>query len=197
MGRGLLDLALSLPEGLAPTRMAYLATLAGRLGFSAVYVELPPTAARDVPLVTSLRRAAAPAALVVDDPATTGEIIRGSELESVRVAHADLLARGEDRRLIVAVPISIGRTLGEATARADREPGFAGSNHPRECGIFGTFEQAQEQVLALARAGAGTLLVTVPDEEDVADLLAQIRALVVGATPVIHAMGAGGVPPQR
>jgi 4-hydroxy-3-methylbut-2-en-1-yl diphosphate synthase IspG/GcpE len=53
------------------------------------------------------------------------------------------------------------------------------------CGIFGTFEQAQEQVLELARAGAEVLLVTVPDEQDIADVLAQVRALVVGATPAL------------
>ena len=42
-----------------------------------------------------------------------------------------------------------------------------------------------DQVLALARAGAEVLLVTVPHERDVADLLAQIKALVVGATPAL------------
>jgi hypothetical protein len=56
-------------------------------------------------------------------------------------------------------------------------------------GVFGTFEQAQQQVLALARAGAEVLLVTVPDELDVADVLAQVRALVVGATPALFRRG--------
>ena len=72
-----------------------------------------------------------------------------------------------------------------AEARADRDPRFVGDAHPRECGVFGTFEQAQEQVLELARAGAEVLLVTVPDDQDVADVLAQVRALVVGATPAL------------
>jgi len=40
-------------------------------------------------------------------------------------------------------------------------------------------------VLALARAGAEVLLLTVPHEQDVADVLAQVRALVVGATPAL------------
>ena len=40
-------------------------------------------------------------------------------------------------------------------------------------------------MLAIAEAGAEVLLVTVPDERDVADVLAQIRALVVGATPAL------------
>jgi hypothetical protein len=73
--------------------------------------------------------------------------------------------------------------MSEAIARADLEPRFAGDRHPRDIGIFGTFEQAQEQVLALARAGADDLVLDVPLERDVADVLAQIRALVVGATP--------------
>ena len=57
--------------------------------------------------------------------------------------------------------------------------------HPQASGIFGTFEQAQEQVLALAHAGAEVLLVTLPYELDIADLLAQVKALVVGATPAL------------
>jgi len=78
--------------------------------------------------------------------------------------------------------------MSEAIARADREPRFTGDRHPSEVGIFGTFEQAQEQVLALARAGADDLVLDVPLEQDVADVLAQIRALVVGATPeLVHA----------
>ncbi|MFZ8980179.1 MAG: hypothetical protein ACO21P_12195 [Candidatus Nanopelagicales bacterium] len=40
-------------------------------------------------------------------------------------------------------------------------------------------------MLELARAGAEVLLLTVPDELDIADVLAQIRALVVGATPAL------------
>jgi hypothetical protein len=77
--------------------------------------------------------------------------------------------------------------MNEAVARADREPRFAGDRHPRVSGIFGTFEQAQEQVLALARAGADGLVVDVPVELDFADVLAQVKALVVGATPALLA----------
>ena len=83
------------------------------------------------------------------------------------------------------MPVSIGRTYNEAVARADRDPRFVGEAHPQASGIFGTFEQAQEQVLALARAGAEVLLVTLPYELDIADLLAQVKALVVGATPAL------------
>jgi hypothetical protein len=81
------------------------------------------------------------------------------------------------------VPISVGRTLSEAIARADLEPRFQGEHHPQRSGIFGAFEDAQEQVLALARAGADGLVLDIPLERDVADVLAQVRALVVGAAP--------------
>ena len=40
-------------------------------------------------------------------------------------------------------------------------------------------------MLALAHAGAEVLLVTLPYELDIADLLAQVKALVVGATPAL------------
>ncbi|HOZ59858.1 MAG TPA: hypothetical protein PKY70_16870, partial [Nakamurella multipartita] len=103
--------------------------------------------------------------------------------ESVAAERVRLDREGSSRPLQVMVPISIGRTMSEAVARADLEARFAGDRHPRAVGIFGTFEQAQEQVLALARAGAEDLVLDVPLERDVADVLAQIRALVVGATP--------------
>jgi hypothetical protein len=85
--------------------------------------------------------------------------------------------------LVVAVPISIGRTRSEALARADLEPRFAGDRHPEKVGIFGALEDAQDQVLALARAGADGLVLEIPLERDVADVLAQVRALVAGAAP--------------
>jgi hypothetical protein len=89
--------------------------------------------------------------------------------------------------VVADVPVAIGRTMREAEARAARDPRFAGERHPRHAGLFGTYEHGQGQVLELAAAGADGLLVTLADELDVADLLAQVRALVVGATPVLHA----------
>jgi hypothetical protein len=113
-------------------------------------------------------------------------VVRSNDPAVVAEAREDLDA-GEE--VIVAVPISVGRTHSEAMARADLEPRFAGERHPERVGIFGAFEEAQEQVLALARAGADRLVLEVPLERDVADVLAQIRALVVGAAP--HLVGAG------
>jgi alkanesulfonate monooxygenase SsuD/methylene tetrahydromethanopterin reductase-like flavin-dependent oxidoreductase (luciferase family) len=95
----------------------------------------------------------------------------------------------DDFGIVVALNVSIGRTMGEAEARAARDPLFAGDRHPRDSGLFGTFEDAQQQVLQVAAAGADELRVTLADEHDVADLLAQVRAAVVGPTPVLHAAG--------
>jgi hypothetical protein len=89
-------------------------------------------------------------------------------------------------QVVAAVAVSIGRTASEAAARASRDPHLAGARHPRHAGVFGTLDDAQEQVLALAAAGADSLLVTVPDDVDVADLLAQLRSAVAGPTPVLH-----------
>ncbi|MET9692626.1 hypothetical protein ABZY81_29915 [Streptomyces sp. NPDC006514] len=87
----------------------------------------------------------------------------------------------------VALTVSIGRTMSEAQARALRDPALSGARHPKIAGLFGTFEHAQEQALELARAGADTLRATLADEQDVADLLAQLRSVAVGPTPLLHA----------
>jgi alkanesulfonate monooxygenase SsuD/methylene tetrahydromethanopterin reductase-like flavin-dependent oxidoreductase (luciferase family) len=128
------------------------------------------------------------------DPAAAGTVVaaatRAEAAAAVAAAVADRAAAGlrpDQHPVIVALPVSIGRTVNEAEARASRDPRLGGGGHPRGRGLFGTQEQAQTQVLELAAAGADGLRVTVPDEVDVADLLAQVRSLVVGATPVLHA----------
>ena len=107
----------------------------------------------------------------------------------LHTADPEAVRRQAGLDVTVAVPLAIGRTRSEAVARADRDPRFVGDRHPEVSGIFGTFEQAQQQVLALAEAGASRLIVTLAHELDVADLLAQTRALVVGATPALLAKG--------
>jgi len=181
----LLDLALMLRPDADAAEREHMSRLAGRLGYVAVHVPVSSGSALGPDELDALVAAAEPAMLVVDDGASTVGIVRRNDPDQVRRARAQLDALEDGRPLIVDVPISIGRTLNEAVARSDRDPRFVGDAHPRESGIFGTFEQAQEQVLALARAGADVLLVTVPHERDVADVLAQIRALVVGATPAL------------
>jgi hypothetical protein len=129
------------------------------------------------------------------DPSTAGTVVtaatRPESLTGIAVAAAQRAAAGltaAEHPVIAALPASIGRTWNEAQARAGRDPRFAGgADDPRHSGLFGTYEQAQTQVLELAAAGADGLRVTVPDEVDVADLLAQVRSVVVGATPVLHA----------
>lgn len=181
----LLSLAVTLPPDTTLPDAVHLARLAGRLGFSAIHVHpdhLP--AGQDV--LTALSEAAESALIVLDDGTEALGIVRRNDPDEVSRCRALLEAEGATRPLVVAVPISIGRTLNEAVARADLEPRFVGDRHPRRTGIFGTFEQAQEQVLALARAGADGLVLDIPIERDVADVLAQVKALVVGATPALR-----------
>jgi hypothetical protein len=87
--------------------------------------------------------------------------------------------------IVVDLTVAIGRTMREAEVRAERDPLLAGERHPRSAGLFGTLENAQEQVLAYARAGADRLRATLADEHDVADLLAQFRSLAVGPLPFL------------
>jgi hypothetical protein len=179
----LLELALMLhPEHDRATR-EHLARLAGRLGYVAVHVPVGCPLTPDE--LETLVVAADPARVIVDVERDEPGRVRSADVAVVQRARRDLDVAGDPRRLVVDVPISIGRTRNEAVARADREPRFAGEAHPERCGVFGTFEQAQVQVLGLAHAGADVLLVTVPDERDVADVLAQVKALMVGATPAL------------
>lgn len=189
MADQLLDLAVMLHPDDDIDAQAHMARLAGRLGYFAVHVPVATGTNLAPEAITRLIEAAEPAMVVVDDGAITEGIVRRNDPELVREARILLDAKEDQRPLIVAVPISIGRTFNEAMARADRDPRFVGDAHPSECGIYGTFEQAQEQVLALARAGAEVLLLTLPHELDIADILAQVKALVVGATPALFERG--------
>ena len=187
----ILALALMLNPAHDRASQAHMARLAGRLGFIACHLPLGEDATLSASDMEVLISAAEPALLVIDHGTSSDDevdvvgIVRTADPKVIRRARARLDEGEDNRPLIVAVPLSIGRTMNEAVARADLDPRFVGDAHPRVSGIFGTFEQAQEQVLAIAQAGAEVLLVTVPDERDVADVLAQTRALVVGATPVI------------
>ena len=194
MTRQLLSVAITLPPTTEAGQAITIAQMAGRLGFSAIHMS--PTA--DTAQLERLVDAAAPALVVIDLPEKASGIVPVNDPAAVAQARAEMDASDVSRPILVAVPISIGRTTSEAEARADMEPRFAGDRHPREVGIFGTFQQAQEQVLALARAGADGLVLDVPFSSDVADVLAQIRALVVGATPeLLDRPTVRDVPPPR
>ncbi len=185
MTEQILALALMLNPAHDRASQAHLARLAGRLGFVACHLPVDEGDSIAESDMGVLIAAADPAMLVIDHGQDAVGVVRTADPSAIRETRERLDASEDDRPLIVSVPISIGRTLNEAVARADLDPRFVGDAHPRIAGIFGTFEQAQEQVLAIAEAGAEVLLVTVPDERDVADVLAQIRALVVGATPAL------------
>jgi hypothetical protein len=101
-----------------------------------------------------------------------------------------------DLPVTAALTVSIGRTVAEADARARRDPALAGPNHPALAGLFGTLEHAQSQALELRRAGADAVRATLADDWDVADLLAQLRAVVVGPTAVLHAREASTTGPD-
>ena len=175
------ELAIRLHPGHQLEQQEQMARLAGRLGFVAVHVD----ADMDSAVIARLIAAADPALVVVDSTTEVARYVWGSDLEAVRAERKRLDEQGDRRPLIVSLPISIGRTRNEAVARADRDPRFVGANQPEVSGIFGTFEQGQDQVLELARAGADVLLVTVADDLDVGDLLAQIRALTLGPTETL------------
>lgn len=83
------------------------------------------------------------------------------------------------------LPVSIGRTSTEAEARADRDPRFAELGHPREVGLFGTLEECQDRVIALAHAGISDLRCILPAAPDVHDVIAQLTAVTIGTTDVL------------
>ncbi len=83
------------------------------------------------------------------------------------------------------LPVSIGRTEAEAAVRADADPSFAAFGHPRDVGIFGTLEECQDRVIALAHAGITDLRCILPAAPDVHDVIAQLTAVTVGTTDVL------------
>lgn len=185
MTQRLLDLALMLRENASMQEWEKHALLAGRLGYFAVHVPVAPGESLNERDLARLQEVAEPAMVVMDSGEDVLGVVRRNDPALVREVRRQMDGLEDQRPLVVAVPISIGRTLNEAMARAARDARFVGDAHPEVSGIYGTFEQAQEQVLDLARAGAEVLLVTVPVELDIADVLAQIKALLVGATPAL------------
>ena len=110
------------------------------------------------------------------------------------VAHAvDLLRAACERNernaaaigIAMMVPVSIGRTTAEASARAEADPRFRGLGSVREVGIFGTLEQCQERVIELAHAGISDLRCAVPNAPDMPDVLAQLTAIAIGTVDVL------------
>ena len=83
------------------------------------------------------------------------------------------------------LPVSIGRTQAEADARVAADPLFLRTGHPAETGIFGTLEECQDRVIALAHAGITDLRCVIPATLDAHDVIAQLTAMTLGTTDVL------------
>jgi alkanesulfonate monooxygenase SsuD/methylene tetrahydromethanopterin reductase-like flavin-dependent oxidoreductase (luciferase family) len=107
--------------------------------------------------------------------------------------HVDVLRQACERNerdvasigIATMVPVSIGRTTAEASARAEADPRFGDIGSAREAGIFGTLEQCQERVIELAHAGISDLRCAVPNAPDMPDVLAQLTAIAIGTVDVL------------
>jgi hypothetical protein len=143
--------------GSAPVR-------AGLIGPGPVITELaPPVAGRGTGLATAVFVPCSP----------------GRDL-AAEVTTAAAGAAG--RPVLVEVPVSVGRTVAEARARADADELFARTGHPAEQGLFGTLEECQAAAARLAHAGASELLCYLPLAGDLPDILAQLRSIAIGAS---------------
>jgi alkanesulfonate monooxygenase SsuD/methylene tetrahydromethanopterin reductase-like flavin-dependent oxidoreductase (luciferase family) len=90
--------------------------------------------------------------------------------------------RGRETLGVAArLPVSVGRTVAEAQARWDAEPGFAALGPPAETGLFGTLEQCHDRVIELAQAGVTELRCLLPNAIDVPDVIAQLTAMTIGS----------------
>lgn len=105
-------------------------------------------------------------------------IAAGRDLDTA-VRTAAVVAAG--RPVWAEVAVSVGRTTAEARARADSEELFALVGKPDRDGLFGTLEECQAGAARLAHAGATELICYLPRSSDLPDVLAQLRAIAIGA----------------
>jgi hypothetical protein len=124
---------------------------------------------------------------VVDDVVLPGW--RFADLETVAdEVRAEVAEAGRDPATLgvaALVTVSIGRTEAEARARADADAVFAQLGHPAEHGIFGTLEECQDRVIALAHAGITDLRCVLPASLDLHDVIAQLTAVTIGTVDVL------------
>jgi hypothetical protein len=90
-------------------------------------------------------------------------------------------AAAAGRPVLAEVTVSVGRTMAEAQARADADELFMVAGHPAQQGLFGTLEECQAAASRLAHAGATELVCYLPLASDLADILAQLRSIAIGA----------------
>ena len=101
---------------------------------------------------------------------------------------AECLEAGRDPATLgvtALLPVSIGRTQAEAVARVTADSVFELVGDPAQTGIFGTLEECQDRVIALAHAGFTGLHCVVPATPDIHDVIAQLTAINLGTTDVL------------
>jgi hypothetical protein len=113
----------------------------------------------------------------IADLETAADEVRAEALEAGRAVDALGVA--------ALLPVSIGRTQAEADARVVADPLFLRTGHPAETGIFGTLEECQDRVIALAHAGITDLRCVIPATLDAHDVIAQLTAITLGTTDVL------------
>jgi hypothetical protein len=121
----------------------------------------------------------------VDQPLSDGRIPTWLERDLLAMLQAAGPVPG--RRLSVDLPVALGRTAAEATARAASDPVFGEIGAPLQTGLFGRLEDVQAQVARLAAAGAAELCCFLP-AEDLLDHLAQLTTVAIGHLDT-HAAG--------
>jgi len=123
--------------------------------------------------------AAAPATAVFL-PCSPARDLASELTELTEVTAGTAIATG--RPVLAEVPVSVGRTVAEAQARADADDLFMLTGHPAAQGLFGTLEECQATAARLAHAGVTELLCYLPLASDLADILAQLRSIAIGAS---------------
>ena len=124
---------------------------------------------------------------VADDIVLPGWVFTDLETAADEV-RATAAERGRDPSTLgvaALLPVSIGRTRAEAEARAEADPAFERFGHAGDVGIFGTLEECQDRVIALAHAGVTDLRCLLPVSVDSHDVIAQLTAITVGTTDVL------------
>lgn len=161
---------------------------------------LDASAARSVRASMSRAGVAARLSAVVRSPGELGQLLE--VVDDVVLSawdHPDLETAADEARaaavdagrdpaslgVAALVPVSLGRTDAEASARAQMDPDFARFGHPADIGIFGTLEECQDRVIALAHAGITDLRCVVPATPDVHDVIAQLTAMTIGSVDVL------------
>lgn len=190
----ILDPALHPPEDLASTAHSLYDALGGRL-------ELSFTAGPEDYVAIVRRLVGGPTLAIVGDTSgafdvaarVADDVVLPPSDHGAVARLVDLLRTACDRNdrdaasigVAMVVPVSIGRTTAEASARADADPLFQRVGDPREVGVFGTLEQCQERVIGLAHAGVTDLRCVVPNAPDIPDVLAQLTAIAIGTADVL------------